>query len=123
MTRGTPGTLGTRALRAIRAMRPPRVTPVRASITIALVGSLALVAYAFLKRDKSQIPLLATAAAILGIVLIVLAGSGAVGTYRAARDGEAGRAVILAIGGGMAAIAAAGALAFATILGLLYHPG
>jgi hypothetical protein len=103
--------------------RPPRITPIRASLAIALVGSLALVLYAFLKRDNSQIPLLATAAAILGIVLIVLAFSGAAGTYRAARDGQAGRAVALAVAGGLAAMAAAGALAFATILGLLYHPG
>ncbi len=105
------------------ALRPPRITPIRVSIGIALAGSLALVAYAFLKRDNSQIPLLATAAAILGIVLLVLAGSGAVATYRAARDGRAGRAVVLAICGGIAAMAAAGVLAFATILGLLYHPG
>jgi len=103
--------------------RAPRITPIRLSIGIALVGSLALVAYAFVKRDTSQIPLLTTAATILGIVLIVLAFSGAAATYRAARDGQAGRAVLLALGGGLAAIAAAGALAAATILGLLYHPG
>jgi hypothetical protein len=106
-----------------RGLRRPRITPIVASITVALVGSLSLVAYAFVKRDNTQIPLLATAAAILGIVLIVLAASGAAGTYRAARDGQAGRAVVLAILGGLAALAAAGALAFATILGLLYHPG
>jgi hypothetical protein len=105
------------------SVRPPRITPIRLSLLIALVGSLALVIYAFLKRDNSQIPLLATAAAILGIVLVVLAFSGAAGTYRAAREGQAGRAVVLALGGGIAAMAAAGALAFATILGLLYHPG
>lgn len=106
-----------------RGIRPPSITPIRVSLAIALVGSLALVLYAFLKRDNSQIPLLATAAAILGIVLVVLALSGAAGTYRAARDGQAGRAVVLAVAGGLAAMAAAGALAFATILGLLYHPG
>jgi len=100
----------------------PRLSPILIAIVIALIGSLALVAYAFLKRDNSQIPLLATAAAILGIVLIVLAAIGAAGTYRAARDGRAGRAVVLALGGGLAAMAAAGALAFATILGFLYHP-
>ena len=78
-------------------IRPPSITPIRVSLAIALVGSLALVLYAFLKRDNSQIPLLATAAAILGIVLVVLALSGAAGTYRAARDGQAGRAVVLAV--------------------------
>ena len=103
--------------------RAPRITPIRLALVIALIGSLVLVAYAFLKRDHSQIPLLATAAAILGIVLVVLAFSGAAGTYRAARDNQAGRAVVLAVAGGIAAMAAAGALALATILGLLYHPG
>jgi drug/metabolite transporter (DMT)-like permease len=103
-------------------LRRPRPSPIAIAMAIALVGSLALVIYAFLKRDSSQIPLLATAAAIFGIVLLVLAFLGAAATYRAARDGRAGRAVVLALAGGFAMIAAAGVLAFATILGLLYHP-
>jgi len=102
--------------------RSPLITPIRVCIAIALAGSLGLAIYAFVKRDNSQIPLLATAAAILGIVLIVLACGGAVATYRSARDGHAGRAVVMAIAGGLAAMAAAGVLAVATILGLLYHP-
>lgn len=103
-------------------IRAPRLGPIPIAIAIALVGSAGLVIYAFLKRDSSQIPLLATAAAIFGIVLVVLALSGAAATYRAAREGRAGRAMVLALAGGIAAIAAAAALAFATILGLLYHP-
>jgi hypothetical protein len=99
-----------------------RISPIWIAIVIALIGSLALVIYAFLKRDASQIPLLATAATIFGIVLVVAAIGGAAATYRAARAGRAGRAVVLALGGGFAAILAAGVLAFATILGLLYHP-
>ena len=102
--------------------RSRRPNPLWIALGIAIVGSLALVIYAFLKRDSSQIPLLATAAAIFGIVLLVLAFGGAVATYRAARDGRAGRAVVFALAGGFAMIAAAGVLAFATILGLLYHP-
>lgn len=104
------------------SFRRPRITPIRVFIVIALVGALALSAYAFLTRDTSQIPLLATAAAILGIVLVVLAFAGAAATYRAARDGQGGRAVVMAFAGGIAAMAAAGTLAAATILGLLYHP-
>jgi drug/metabolite transporter (DMT)-like permease len=103
-------------------IRAPRLGPIQIAIAVALVGSAGLVIYAFLKRDSSQIPLLATAAAIFGIVLVVLALSGAAATYRAAREGRAGRAMVLALAGGVAAIAAAAALAFATILGLLYHP-
>ncbi|HLY15294.1 MAG TPA: hypothetical protein VKR24_13175 [Candidatus Limnocylindrales bacterium] len=99
-----------------------RISPIWIAIAIALIGSLALVIYAFLKRDASQIPLLATAATIFGIVLVVAAAGGAAATYRAAREGRAGRAVVLALAGGFAAILAAGVLAFATILGLLYHP-
>jgi drug/metabolite transporter (DMT)-like permease len=104
------------------ARRGRRISPIWIAIVIALIGSLALVIYAFLKRDASQIPLLATAATIFGIVLVVAAIGGAVATYRAARQGRAGRAVVLALAGGFAAILAAGVLAFATILGLLYHP-
>jgi hypothetical protein len=105
------------------AIRPPRITPIRVCIAIALAGSVALAVYAFVTRDNSQIPLLTTSATILGIVLIVIAVAGASATYRAARDGQAGRAVVMAIAGGIAAIAAAGTLAVAMILGLLYHPG
>jgi uncharacterized membrane protein YhaH (DUF805 family) len=115
MPRGLPGGLPGGG----RSRRP---NPLWVALGIALIGSLALVIYAFLKRDASQIPLLATAAAIFGIVLLVLAFASAAATYRTARDGRAGRAVVLALAGGFAMIAAAGALAFATILGLLYHP-
>jgi hypothetical protein len=113
--------------RPLAGTRPPpgrgrRISPIWIAIAIALIGSLALVIYAFLKRDASQIPLLATAATIFGIVLVVAAIGGAISTYRAARAGRAGRAVVLALAGGFAAILAAGVLAFATILGLLYHP-
>jgi hypothetical protein len=104
------------------AGRGRRISPIWIAIAIALIGSLGLVIYAFLKRDASQIPLLATAATIFGIVLVVAAIGGALATYRAARAGRAGRAVVLALAGGFAAILAAGVLAFATILGLLYHP-
>ena len=102
--------------------RRPRIPPIAVFIVIALVGSIALTAYAFATRNNEQVPLLATAATILGIVLIVLAAVGAIATYRAARDGNGGRAVVMALVGGVAAIAAAGVLATATILGLLYHP-
>lgn len=104
------------------SIRAPRLGPIQIAIAVALIGSAGLVIYAFLKRDSSQIPLLATAAAIFGIVLVVLALGGAASTYRAAREGRAGRAMVLALAGGVAAIGAAAALAFATILGLLYHP-
>jgi hypothetical protein len=105
-----------------QALGRPKITPVRVFIVIAIAGSLALTAYAFVTRDSSQIPLLATAAAIFGIVLVVLAFAGAAATYRAARDGQGGRAVVMAFAGGIAAMAAAGTFAAATILGLLYHP-
>jgi len=101
--------------------RRPRIHPIAVFIVIALAGSIALTVYAFATRNNEQVPLLATAAAILGIVLIVLAAVGAIATYRAARDGKGGRAVVMALAGGAAAIAAAGVLAAATILGLLYH--
>jgi hypothetical protein len=104
------------------ARRRPRIHPIALFIVIALTGSIALTGYAFATRNDQQVPLLATAAAILGVVLIVLAVVGAVATYRAARDGRGGRAVVMAIAGGVAAMAAAGVLAAATILGLLYHP-
>jgi len=104
--------------------RPRRrlVTPTRVTLAIALIGSVVYLGYAITVRDTRQIPLLASGAAVLGLVFGALALAGGVSTYRAGRDGRMGAALGFAIAGGVAGLAAAGAIAFALVLTLAYRP-
>src|SRR5207247_10624707 len=52
---------------------PVPITVTGVLIAVALVGSLAYLAYAVTVRDASQIPLLASGAVVLGIVFAVIA--------------------------------------------------
>jgi len=98
---------------------PIRITPTRVVLLVALVGSLAYLAFAITVRDASQIPMLSSGAAVLGIVFGALAVLGAVSTYRAGTDGRSGQAFTLAVLGGIAAMIAAGCFAAAIVLGLV----
>ncbi len=96
-----------------------RITPMRIVLVLALVGSLAYIAFALSVRDASQIPMLASGATVLGIVFLALAVSGARGTYRAGGEGRSGQALTLAIGGGIAAMIGFGCFAAAIVLALV----
>ena len=100
---------------------PVRITPSRVFIGIALVGSIAYLVYALTVRDATQIPLLATGAAILGVVFMTLAVAGAYRAVRAAQVGSGFRAVLAALAGGIAVLVAFGAFATAAILSLLWR--
>jgi hypothetical protein len=101
---------------------PIRITPTRVVLAIALVGSVAFLAYALTVRESTQIPLLASGAAVLGIVFTALAVAGLIATYRAAREGASGRAFGLAVLGGIAALIAFGCVAGAIIMALVVTP-
>lgn len=88
-------------------------------LVVAIVGSLAYFLYAITVRDASQIPLLASGAAVLGIVFLALAIVGLVGTWRAGVERRSGRAFANAIVGGIAFMIAAGCLVAAWILASL----
>ncbi len=98
-----------------------RITPSRAFIGVALVGSLGYLVYALTVRDATQIPLLATGAAVLGVVFIILAVAGAYRAVRSGQSGSGGRAVLAALAGGVAILVAFGAFATAAILSLLWR--
>lgn len=85
-------------------------------LTIALVGSVAYLAYVVTVRDASQIPLLASGAVVLGISFLALALYTAQAAWRAGMHGRGGRALLLGLVGGGAAMATAGAFAGAIIL-------
>jgi hypothetical protein len=105
-----------------RAAAPPRsatglrVSPVVIFLAVALVGSAVYVLYAITVRDASQIPLLASGAVVLAIAFGALAVFCVRETWRAGIERRNGRALLLGLVGGGAAIAAAGCLAGAIVL-------
>lgn len=113
---------GTRAREGL-FLGPVRVTVTRVVLLIAVIGSVGYLAYAITVRDAAQIPMLASGAAVLGIVFGALAIAGAVETLRAARADRPGRSVAAAIFGGVAGVVAFGCLAAAVVLALLWSGG
>ena len=93
------------------------VTAPRIALAIAAIGSIIFLALAVLARN---IPLLASASAVFGIVFVVLAVAGGRGTWQAASDGRNRRALGLAVGGGLAAIIGLASLALAIDLALIW---
>lgn len=92
------------------------ISPGLVFLAVALIGSVAYVAYAITVRDASQIPLLASGAVVLAIVFGALSGYCLRETWRAGLEDRGGRAMLIALVGGGAAIASAGCLAGALIL-------
>lgn len=85
-------------------------------LLVALVASIAYVGYAITVRDASQIPLLASGAVVLAIAFGALTVYCFGAVLRAGQDGRSGRALLIALVGGGAAMATAGCLAAAVIL-------
>jgi hypothetical protein len=103
------------------ARRPRRrrtITPLRVTLGVALLVSLGVVGYGVVARDATQLPVLTAGEFISGIVFALLALAGAWASYSRSREGSAGRALVYAVMGGIAALLAAGSLAFAIILTL-----
>ena len=90
------------ARRAPQAYRPGptrrRISPGAVMLAIALVGSVLFALFAITVRDASQIPLLASGAAVLGIAFGALAVYSVRATWRAGLAGRDQRAVVLGPG-------------------------
>jgi len=99
-----------------------RISPGVVILAIALIGSMAYVLYAITVRDPSQIPLLASGAVVLGLVFAALAAYCLRATWRAGVAERSGRAVVLGLLGGFAAIVAFGCFALAVIGFMLRQP-
>ena len=110
---------GTRAREGAH-LGPVRITATRIILLVAVAGSVGYLAYALTVRDATQIPMLASGAAVLGIVFAALALAGAIETVRAARDDRPGRSVVAAIFGGVAGIVAFACFAASAVLALLW---
>jgi hypothetical protein len=93
-----------------------RISPGVIFLVLAIVGSIAYMAYTVTVRDTSQIPLLASGAVVLALVFAALAAFCLRAILRAGTEGGGGRVVLVALVGGGAAMAAAGFAAGAIIL-------
>lgn len=91
-----------------RYIGPLRITPVVILVALAFVGSVAFLGYVVLAIDEEQIPLLAAGFVVLGACFAATAVGAVVGMWRAASRAEGGRALVLAIIGGIAGMAAIG---------------
>lgn len=119
MTRAT-GTRRSQASRPARSRR--RVSPGAVMLAIALGGSVLFAVFTLTVREASQIPLLASGAAVLGIAFSALAAYAARSTWHAGIEGRNRSAILMALAGGTAAIIGAGCLAGALILFMLSQP-
>jgi hypothetical protein len=100
---------------------PLRVTPVRATLTIALIGGLVFLAWSIFARDQSyQVPMMATGLAVCGIVMAVAAVLSLRGIVSAGREGRDGTAVLTALIGGLMAAAAMLLFAAAVIMSMIW---
>jgi hypothetical protein len=111
------------ARRPAQAYRPGssgrRISPGAVMLAIALGGSVVFALFTITVRDASQIPLLASGSAVLGIAFCALAAYSARATWYAGIRGRNQRAVVMALAGGLSAIIGAGCLAGAIILFML----
>ena len=97
-----------------------RVTPVRATLAVALLGGLGFLAYSVLVRDALQVPLMTSGFAIVGLVFAAASILAVRAVVRAGREGRDAAAVLTALLGGLVAVGALLSLAVAIILGLIW---
>ncbi len=100
---------------------PFELTPVRAVVLLAFVGSTAFILWAILKvRDATQIPMLSSGFLVLGIACAAVAVGALIELWRAAARVRMARALGMALGGGAFALAAIGCFTATVIFALLW---
>ena len=100
---------------------PIRVTPIRLVVGLAFLGSLAFIAYAVvIVRDATQIPMLSSGFAVLGLATAAIALAVVIELWRSASAGRSGRALALAILGGVIGLGAIGCFTLTVLLALLW---
>jgi hypothetical protein len=108
------------------ARRGPHIGPLSITlpvvlVAIALVGSAAFIVYVTLRVQDGQIPLLAAGFGVMGACFILIAIGALVGMWRAASRASAGRALGLAIVGGIAGLIAIGCLTFTALATMVWN--
>lgn len=103
-----------------QAQRRRLVTPFRAAMLVALLGSALFIVFGIIDRTASQIPILSAGLAVLGLTFGAGAVACVVTIVRAGRDGRTAMAFWAALAGGAAVVAAAGCLAAAVVLAMVW---
>lgn len=91
-----------------RYIGPLRITLAVIVVALAFIGALAWIGYVVIAIDEEQIPLLAYGFVVLGACFAAIAIGALLGMWRAASRAAGGRALVLAIIGGLAGMAAIG---------------
>lgn len=113
------GSSGRAAPRGPR-LGPVAITPLRATLGVALLGGVGFLCWSLLERDKLQIPLMATGFAIIGLVLAAMAILSVVRIIQAGHERRDGLAVVTALVGGVLAMGAMLSLAAAIIFAMIW---
>ena len=100
------------------ADRLRRLSPALVLLSIGSIGSLVFLAFA-MTSHTTPVPVLLSSAVVTGLAFTVDAVVASFMTWHAGQDGEARKALLLAVVGGMSAVIAAGAFAGTLILALL----
>lgn len=104
-----------------RYIGPVRITLAVIVVAIAFVASLAYIGYVVLAIDEEQIPLLAYGFVVLGACFVAIAFGALLGMWRAASRAAGGRALILAIIGGIAGVAAIGCFTVTALSAMVWN--
>jgi hypothetical protein len=90
-------------------------------IGLAMIGSIAYLGYVVARVEEDQIPLLASGFVVLGACFAAVALWALVGMWRAASRARGGRALGLAIVGGLAGLGAIGCFTVAALAALVWN--
>jgi hypothetical protein len=99
---------------------PIHITLALVVVALALVGSAAYIVWVVLEVDEGQLELLAYGFVVLGASFAAIAVGSLVGMWRAASRASGGRALGLAIVGGLAALAAIGCFTVSVVSALVW---
>jgi hypothetical protein len=99
-----------------------RINPLALLVSGAIVFAIFYISWAIFKvRDVAQIPMLSTGFLVLGLAFAVIAVSAAVRMWRASERARTGRAMLLAIGGGLFGLAAIGCFTVTILFALVWR--
>jgi hypothetical protein len=104
-----------------RYIGPLRITPAVVLVALAIVGSVAFILYVVFRVEDEQIPLLGAGFGVLGASFAVIAIGSVVEMWRAASRARAGRALSLAILGGIAGLVAIGCFTFTVLATMVWR--
>lgn len=104
-----------------RYIGPLRITPVVILVALGFIGSIAFLGYVVLAIDEQQIPLLAAGFVVLGACFAATAIGAVLGMWRAASRAAGGRALALAIVGGIAGMAAIGCFTVTALSAMVWN--